>query len=138
MKPFRVAMLLVAVLFLLACNRASTPADGGGAGEPAAVPAPADVRGAITSLTLAEGGAGDVMGTILIEGVLEEDTSHDRASVTVTNQTLILDNRSGESQAMGFQVLEVGQRVEARFTGPVMESYPVQATASEIVILPNE
>jgi hypothetical protein len=96
------------------------------------------VRGEITSLTLAEGGAGDVMGTILIEGVLEEDTSHDRASVTVTNQTLILDNRSGESQAMGFQVLEVGQRVEARFTGPVMESYPVQATASEIVILPNE
>ena len=31
--------------------------------------------------------------------------------------------------------LKEGCKVEATFTGPVMESYPVQATAKEVVIL---
>ncbi|MCI0662531.1 MAG: YobA family protein [Acidobacteria bacterium] len=43
--------------------------------------------------------------------------------------------QSGERKASEFAALEVGQRVEARFTGPVRESYPVQADAAEITII---
>jgi hypothetical protein len=139
MKPLRFLMPLLLTLFLFACNTAGAPADGdGGAEEPPPAAGPADVRGTVTNLTMGEAGAGDRLGTILIEGEIEEDTSHDRASVTITNQTQIFDARTGERQAIGFEALQMGQRVEARFTGPVMESYPVQASASEVVILGEE
>jgi hypothetical protein len=41
----------------------------------------------------------------------------------------------GKKAAGKFTDLKVGQTVEASFTGAVSESYPVQGTASEIVIL---
>lgn len=139
MKPLRLLTLFLLILLLLACNSASDGADSGaGSDEPPAQAAGADVRGTITSLTMGEGGAGDMLGTILIEGEVEPDTSHDRASVTITNQTQIFDGRTGEQQAIGFEALQMGQRVEARFVGPVLESYPVQAGASQVVILGEE
>jgi hypothetical protein len=59
----------------------------------------------------------------------------DRASVAVTAATRIVDARSGERRVVTVDALAVGQRVEARFAGPVAESYPVQAVAGEVVIL---
>ena len=41
----------------------------------------------------------------------------------------------GKKVAGKFSDLKVGQTVEASFSGAVSESYPVQGTASEIVIL---
>jgi hypothetical protein len=41
----------------------------------------------------------------------------------------------GKKVAGKFSDFKVGQTVEASFTGPVSESYPVQGAASEIVIL---
>ena len=43
--------------------------------------------------------------------------------------------REQERRPATFEALQVGQKVEAWFTGPVAESYPVQAVASDIVIL---
>ncbi len=96
---------------------------------PAAPPtiAEADIRGTITHL--------DPAGSILIEGVTEQDTEFDRASVTVTAETRIYRLEEGNLLPATFASLQVGQRVQAAFTGPVMESYPVQATASQVVIL---
>lgn len=82
-----------------------------------------------------QGRTRDVLGTILIEGAVEKDTKFDKASVTVKDNTRIF-KREGESyRPVAFDYLKVGQRVQARFTGPVLESYPVQTTASEIVVL---
>ncbi len=91
----------------------------------------ADIRGNITNIQQADGTAGSV----LIEGALEDDTQYDRAVVNITDQTRILKQEGEERVPAAVEDLEVGQRVEAEFTGPVLESYPVQATASEIVIL---
>lgn len=127
MKSMRLAasLMLLVSLFLGCALPGATP--GGGA----------DIRGTITSIyeADAENREKGIIGSILIEGVIEEDTEFDRASATITDETRILEQRGEDRRVVGFEALRVGQRVEARFTGPVMESYPVQATAMEIVIL---
>ena len=97
----------------------------------------ADVRGEITNLQQAkpEDKGNKILGFIRIEGTLEEDTQYDKAAVTLTDKTLIFEKKAGEHHPVTFEALAVGQRVQARFIGPVMESYPVRATASEVVIL---
>ncbi|MGB7921608.1 MAG: endonuclease/exonuclease/phosphatase family protein [Pyrinomonadaceae bacterium] len=102
----------------------------------------ADIRGSITNVRRAhdDDDKGDsrsakLLGTVMIEGVKEADTNFDKASVRVTNETRIFDRRGKERKQASFDDLKPGRKVAARFTGPVMESYPVQATASEIVIL---
>jgi endonuclease/exonuclease/phosphatase family metal-dependent hydrolase len=98
----------------------------------------ADIRGRITNIHRARsdnGGSDKLLGNVLIEGVKEADTNFDKASVRVTNETRIFDQRGKERKQVSFDDLKTGQKVAARFNGPVMESYPVQATAVEIVIL---
>jgi Protein of unknown function (DUF3221) len=95
-----------------------------------------DVRGAITSVTRAEGkGRGKVLAHVFIEGAKEPDTQVDKASVTVTAETKVFINRDGERRPAEFAALKEGQKVEARFTGEIRLSYPVQANAAEITIL---
>ncbi len=95
-----------------------------------------DVRGVITSITRVEGeGRGKVLAQALIEGAKEPDTQVNKASVTVTAETEVFIKRGGEREPAEFAALKEGHRVEARFTGPVRESYPVQADAAEITIL---
>jgi hypothetical protein len=56
-----------------------------------------------------------------------------KAVLRVTESTRIL-HRSGA--AVSLSDFRVGKRVRAWVTGPIMESYPVQATASAVVIEP--
>ncbi len=97
----------------------------------------ADIRGNITVIQKADLQSRErgIIGTVLIEGVLEKDTEFDRALVTITNKTRILEQEGQVSRSKTFDDLRAGQKVQALFTGTVLESYPVQATAIEIVIL---
>ena len=103
---------------------------------PAHVAGGPSIRGAITTLNAADGSwnAG-ILGSVLIEGKLQSDTSFDKASVTVTDKTKIYREDAQGRHLVDFSYLRVGQIVAATFTGAVAESYPVQATAREIVIL---
>ena len=103
---------------------------------PAHVAGGPSIRGAITTLNAADStwNAG-ILGSMLIEGKLQSDTSFDKASVTVTDKTKIYLEDAQGRHVVDFSYLRVGQIVAATFTGAVAESYPVQATASEIVIL---
>lgn len=91
------------------------------------------IRGSITNRSPANG-EGGLLGSILVEGTIEDDTQFDKASIAVTSETKIFEQVGQERQAATFEALQVGQKVEAWFTGPVAESYPVQAVASDIVI----
>ena len=95
-----------------------------------------DIRGQITSLTGPGDGNQDrgFLGRVMIEGKREPGMS-DRAYVNITTSTRILEVVGTERRKVGFDALQTGQNVEARFIGPVLTSYPVQATAGEIVIL---
>ena len=125
-----VLAVLLALTFTVGC--------GGGGGSSPGGPA-ADIRGYISSTwgISADPPPGGNLGSVLVEGELEADTTVDRASVTVTKETRIYSELGGNRAEVKFDDLAVGQRVEVVFTGPVMESYPVQATAGEITVLEN-
>jgi hypothetical protein len=114
------AIVLVALLFL--------PAGCGGAS------ADVNIRGSIASLEAAQNG-GDVLGTMLVQGAIEEDTEYDQASVRITRSTKIVAGEGYGASSATFEDLVVGRRVEVAFEGPVAESYPVQATAAQVTII---
>jgi|Deesub1362B_J571_1020462.scaffolds.fasta_scaffold04182_2 hypothetical protein len=91
-----------------------------------------DIRGVVTDISA---GQGDVLGTVRIEGSITEGTEYDKAVVAVTEETEVVRRGPGGEEKATFDDVQVGQRVEATFVGPVAESYPVQATAGRIVIL---
>ncbi len=71
-----------------------------------------------------------------VEGDLESkynDTIYSVAQISKGDATSVLKN----GEEVGFDVIEKGMKVEVSFTGPIQESYPVQATAGVIQILEN-
>lgn len=102
-------------------------------------PGKADIDGRIkkiTRLDAASAGNSDALGTILIEGGSQDSPRFDKAFVRITTATSInLISGQERKQSISFDDLRVGDRVSARFVpGPVLMSYPVQATAAEIII----
>jgi hypothetical protein len=125
MRKLRFILLALTLIFACLIEGVQTFSSGG-----------IDVRGVITSVTLAEGkGRGKVLAHVFIEGAKEPDTQVDKASVTVTAETEVFIKHGGERKPAEFAALKEGQKVEARFTGPMRLSYPVQADAAEITIL---
>ena len=59
----------------------------------------------------------------------------DGARLTLKDDSLILAQEGTSRLEVAFSALSIGQKVEGRISGPVMESYPIQATASGIMIL---
>ena len=107
----RIALPVVLLLALFACSRA-----------PAIPAGPAYIRGAITAN---EGGQ------IRVEADPGAPAGSDKAMLRITEDTDILW-RSGERADAGD--LRLGTVVSAWVTGPVRESYPVQADAATLVI----
>ena len=73
-------------------------------------------------------------GRIRIEERPDETAGSAKAVVRLSDGATLL-HRSGAPAAI--DAIRNGVRVSAWFTGPVMESYPVQATANAIVIEPG-
>ncbi len=114
----------IAIIALLAGCRASQAVD---------IPSgPPSIRGTITNSTAATGG--DRLGSILVEEVPSDQSGSAKSSVRVTRETRILVRGTTGLKRGTFADLLTGQIAEAWFTGPVMESYPTQATASVVVV----
>ncbi len=89
------------------------------------------VAGLIQEITL---GDDEETATIFVEGELGKNgADYHRAYVRVTGDTVIYGK---EESAL--TDLQVGQYVNVFFEGAVMESDPVQATAKQINIVPEE
>ncbi len=69
---------------------------------------------------------------VVIEENPREQSGSNKASLRVTNETVLRFRASG--QPASFADLRVGRRAQAWTTGPIAESYPVQATAARIEI----
>src|ERR1700682_6410482 len=111
-------LLVAAVIVLLLVSRADAAPNG-----------PPSIRGTITSLAPLAG-----QGVILVEERPQDQAGSNKASGTVKPATRIYRGRVGASTKGSFGDLRNGQIVEVWFDGPVLTSYPVQATASVIVI----
>ena len=106
------------------------PSPSPSAPSPSAPPsAPADITGAVIDLA---GASGDSPPVLLVVADPGSTGAIDRASVRVTKETVVWAARGGRGDAAD---LAAGQRVGVWFSGPVAESYPVQATAGVVQIL---
>jgi len=73
--------------------------------------------------------------TMLVEGKLEQDTSFDKASVTVNMSSKVLRDETPITGLFAFSEIKKGDTVEVTFNGPVAESYPVQGVAAIVRIV---
>lgn len=113
--------LLVSSALLAGCT-ASVPA-----GEPA-------IRGVITHVDRPAGAAAPV--AVLIEEDPATGSGSDKARVRLTKDTKVFRAEGEARREASAADLREGQRASAWFAGPVGESYPVQATASALLIEP--
>lgn len=121
MSPFRSPILPTLLLSLLVSCASGTGSETVPVTEPS-------IRGTITQVSPGE------PRTVLVEESPGEESGSNKASVRLTGETRLL-RRSGEAvQRAAPEDLAVGQRVSVWFTGPVRESFPVQADAGTIFI----
>lgn len=122
MKRIRVLVTTIIIIALIT-----------GCAQQKYIPEKVDIRGKITQNIVNNNK--EILGIILVEGKLEDDTQVDKASVSVTAKTKIFVLKNGETlEKADYSFLQEGQEVEVIFTGPVRESYPVQADAGKIII----
>lgn len=91
-----------------------------------------DIRGKIAAVTKAEQTTprSAVQGSLLVRAEKGDD-----AAVTVTDSTKIYLEQAKDRRPVPFDALRPGLKVQVRFAGPAAQSYPIRATAAEIVIL---
>ncbi len=89
------------------------------------------IIGAITSITPGQGG----FGAVLVEETSPKHLAFDKASLAITADTLLMKRVGDTYERIGFGDLKRGMLVEVWITGPVRESYPVQADADTLVVL---
>jgi hypothetical protein len=88
---------------------------------------PPSIVGRVTAVNR----AGERIGSIRVEANPSETSGSDKAVVTITQGTDIV---RADSTRADFSALSTGQWVRVWFTGPVRESYPVQADAARVQI----
>jgi hypothetical protein len=121
-KP-RLLLLFAAFLAALACNQPEP--------EPAA-PVAVDSCGLVTSI---RAGSSPGSGAVRVEGPPRPDVRHAKADVAVLASTRIVARTGTGDRPAVFADLELGDRVQVQFAGPVSKSSPVRAVARQIVIL---
>jgi len=90
----------------------------------------ADLIGFITEIR--PDGEGDNLGQINVESHADKIVS--KYVITITYETLIFQQDGDDLRRTAFETVENKQWVKIWFAGPVMESFPVQGTAGQVVI----
>jgi beta-N-acetylhexosaminidase len=90
-----------------------------------------DIRGIVQDITM----YGNTT-SILVEGMIEDDTTYDKASIKIDSNTVITKGLIGKE--IYTSKIKIGDKVEVKFTGLVAESYPVQAVAKSINVIESE
>lgn len=127
------ALIVLAALGLVAVNGCGT-GDGDGAGGGSASPpaGAADITGVISQVSA---GPGRDQGSFLVVADPAVRSAVDRAMVRVTADSVVWAPEGEGRRSLAFSDLRAGDRVAVHFTGPVAESYPVQATAADVEVL---
>lgn len=95
-----------------------------------------EVRGVVTAVTPADAGetGSERLGTLRVEANPADSSGSAKWVLTITGNTIVLMRPGEMTEPASFQRLVIGQRVDAWVTGPVAESYPMQATASHLLV----
>jgi len=117
-------LLLLGALAAFACGE-SEP-------QPEVAAAEVDARGLITSI---RAGSSPGSGAVLVEGPPRPEVRYAKAEVAVLASTRIVARTGSGDRPAVFSDLELGDRVQIQFQGPVSKSWPVRAVARQIVVL---
>lgn len=100
------------------------------------VPSP-DIRGVVTGIIPANDQmrSRSVIAFLRIEGKRDSAVRYDRADVAITDTTQMYQRHGSDMKPAGFDAVHEGTEVEAYFIGPVLERYPVHATAGKLIIV---
>jgi len=121
-----VALVALSLVAVVACGGG----DPGGDKTPPPVGA-ADIAGRLSQLSLAADGTA----SFLVVADPSTSGAYDRAMVRTTADTVVGAPAGDGRRTLTAGDLRAGLRVAVRFTGPVAESYPVQAVAADVEVL---
>lgn len=128
MKRMTRMIAMAACLMAPACS--SAPGEPDGPGLSVSVPTEvASIIGDITEVDRRNGGL-----RILVEQIPTRSAGFPIAWISVGRGTDVVRRAGGSVSRGSSQELAVGMSVQVWFTGPVAESYPVQATAGTVLI----
>jgi len=122
-----VALVALSLVAVGAC-RGNAGDPGGGAPQPAGA---ADITGRLSQLSAVADGTVSFL-VVADPGV---SGAYDRAMVRTTAHTVVWAPQVAGGRGLVAGDLHDGCRVAVRFTGPVAESYPVQAVAADVEVL---
>jgi hypothetical protein len=90
-----------------------------------------DFTGFITEIHLSQGN--DISGQISIES--DADKIVTKYSITIKSDTLLFRQEDGKLRNISFATFETKQWVKVWLSGPIKESWPLQGTAKQVVII---
>ncbi len=90
----------------------------------------ADFTGFITEIHPV--GKEGTLGQILVES--HADKLVDKYMVTIKDETLIFKQDGENRRKVALEALETKQRVQIWFSGPILESFPMQGTARQVIV----
>jgi hypothetical protein len=93
----------------------------------------ADMTGKVVGVCADDNNSTD-SNSILIQGVVTNGNQHGNVSVRITNETQIFLKDGNKRTSASFGNIQPGQNVDVTFKGPILQSYPPQATGSEVII----
>ncbi len=137
----RLVAIAMLALLLAACGTAQGQAPVATSTPPATpLPEPGEgsapgvtIRGNLSDVRAAA--QGDTLGFIRVEGEKIAGNQYGRAELRITGATQVFEKQGQRLVQVDFGALEFGETVEATMIGPIMESWPVQAAASQVIIL---
>ena len=115
-----VVMVIAALLMIAGCASPAEP-----------LTSEADFNGFITGVTNVDNK--DIVGSVAAES--HADKIVDKYVITVNKDTKLFRFDGMDYKEISFDDLEEKQTVEIWFSGPVMESWPMQTTAAQIVLV---
>lgn len=130
-------VLAVTALSLMSgCSSAGKTGSTGSAGSvstsESAARLPAEQPGIRGVITKADSTAGNSY--ILVEENPADSSGSNKASVRIKDQTKIYKRTGSSIEKISESELTVGKQVSVWFDGPVAESYPVQGSASVVLL----
>jgi hypothetical protein len=92
-----------------------------------------DMTGKIVGVCTADNNSTDA-NSILVQGVVTSGNQEANVTVRITNDTQLYTKNGNQRNQINFSDLKSGQSVNIQFKGPILQSYPPQASGSQIVV----
>lgn len=97
----------------------------------------ADIEGKIIGICASEPPGGNITtDSILVDGLIAGNSKNQNISVRITKETKVMQKNGDNYLQLSFNDLKPGQKIMIRLKGAIIQSYPVQVTADEIILLP--